>query len=302
MQIRAATLDDVARLAELMGRCTLAHQGVRRSSEDEIRQRLTRPGTDPALDSWLAEEDEDVIAFAQTWRDGDACVCYIRVDPRHTGRGLADELLRLTSRRAMELGSITLHATSWPNDEAAGRFLDANGFAPIRYLSLMAIDLHEPPAEPVWPADVRVRALDQEADLRPIWEAQQSIFPEAPQGFDEWVHEYAGGGGLDPTLWFVAEDDEGWAGFALCIPELAEDPTAGYVNELGVRPDRRGHGLGLALLRRTFVEFHARGKRRVGLHVDANNLTGAIRLYTRAGMSPDPRLVVWEKEGSRPAD
>ena len=132
----------------------------------------------------------------------------------------------------------------------------------------MAIDLHEPPAEPVWPADVRVRALEQGDDLRPIWEAQQAIFPEAPQGFDEWVHEYAGGGGLDPTLWFVAEDDDGWAGFALCIPELAEDPTAGYVNELGVRPDRRGHGLGLALLRRTFVEFHARGKRRVALHVD----------------------------------
>ena len=102
MQIRAATLDDVARLAELMGRCTLAHQGVRRSSEDELRQRLTRPGTDPALDSWLAEEDEDVIGFAQIWRDGDV-VCYIRVDPRHTGRGLADELLERTSRRSVSL-------------------------------------------------------------------------------------------------------------------------------------------------------------------------------------------------------
>src|SRR6185436_18504157 len=127
MQIRAATLDDVVRLAELMGRCTLAHQGVRRSSEDEIRQRLTRPGTDPALDSWLAEEDEDVIAFAQTWRDGAACVCYIRVDPRHTGRGLADELLGLTSRRAEKIGSAALHATSWPNDESAAPFLEGHG-------------------------------------------------------------------------------------------------------------------------------------------------------------------------------
>ena len=86
------------------------------------------------------------------------------------------------------------------------------------------------------------------------------------------------------------------------MPELAEDPQAGYVNELGVRSDRRGQGLGLALLRQTFVEFHRRGKRRVSLHVDVDNLTGAVRLYTRAGMSPDPRLVVWERKGSRPAD
>jgi mycothiol synthase len=301
MEIRAATLDDVARLAAFMGRCTLAHQGVRRASEDEIHQRLTRPGTDPALDSWLVE-DGDVIGFAQVWAEPGDVVCYVRVDPEHAGQGIATALLERAVRRARDLSDSPLHATSWPKDEAAGPFLEAHGFQPIRYLSLMAIDLHEPPAEPVWPTDVRVRALDPGADLRPVWEAQQSIFPEAPQGFDEWVHEYTGGGELDPTLWFVAEDDEGWAGFALCIPELAEDPGAGYVNELGVRPDRRGQGLGLALLRRTFVEFHARGKRRVALHVDVDNLTGAIRLYARAGMSPDPRLIVWEKKESRPAD
>ena len=166
----------------------------------------------------------------------------------------------------------------------------------------MTIDLDQPPAAPHWPAGVRVRALAEGADLRPVWEAQQSIFPETPQSFDEWLHEYTGAGGLDPTLWFVAEADDGWAGFALCMPELAEDPQAGYVNEIGVRPERRGQGLGLALLRQTFIEFHRRGKRRVSLHVDVDNLTGAVRLYTRAGMSPDPRLVVWQREGSRPAD
>jgi mycothiol synthase len=301
MEIRAATLDDVARLAAFMGRCTLAHQGVRRASEDEMRQRLTRPGSDPRLDSRLVE-DGDVLGFAQVWAEAANVVCYVRVDPEHTGRGIATALLERSARRAGDLSGNPLHATSWPKDEAAGPFLEAHGFEPIRYLSLMVIDLHEPLAEPQWPASVRVRALEPGADLRPIWEAQQSIFPEAPQGFEEWVHEYAGGGGLDPTLWFVAKDDDGWAGFALCIPELAEDPLAGYVNELGVRPDRRGHGLGLALLRRAFVEFHARGKRRVALHVNAHNLTGAVRLYTRAGMSPDPRLIVWEREGSRPAD
>ena len=301
MQIRAATLDDVARLAEFMGRCTLAHQGVRRASEDEIRQRLTRPGTDPALDSWLAV-DGDVIGFAQVWAEPADVVCYVRVDPEHRGEGIATALLERAKQRAGELSAEPQHATSWPKDEAAAPFLEAQGFQPIRYLSLMTIDLDQPPAAPDWPSGVGVRALDKGDDLRPVWEAQQSIFPETPQSFDVWLHEYTGAGGLDPTLWFVAEAHDGWAGFALCMPELAEDPQAGYVNEIGVRADRRGQGLGIALLRQTFVDFHRRGKRRVSLHVDVDNLTGAVRLYTRAGMSPDPRLVVWQREGSRPAD
>jgi ribosomal protein S18 acetylase RimI-like enzyme len=43
------------------------------------------------------------------------------------------------------------------------------------------------------------------------------------------------------------------------------------------------------------VEFHRRGKRRVSLHVDVDNLTGAVRLYEKAGMTADPRVVVWER-------
>jgi mycothiol synthase len=298
MQIRAATLDDVERLAEFMGRCTLAHQGVRRASADEMRQRLTQPGTDPELDTWLVEgAGGDIAGFAQVWPEPSAVVCYVRVDPERTGQGIGSTLLERGAARARELSPqpTALHATSWPKDESAAPFLESAGFEPIRYFSLMTIDLDEAPEPPTWPSDVHVRALDEHTDLRPIHEAQTEVFPDRRQDFDEWLHEYAGGGGFDPTLWFVAKDAQGIAGFALCLPELAEDPEAGYVSELGVRADRRGEGLGLALLRQTFHEFHRRGKRRVSLHVDVDNLTGALRLYTRAGMRPDPRLVVWER-------
>jgi len=287
MQIRAATLDDVERLAAFMGRCTLAHQGVRRDSPAEIRQRLTRPGTDPALDSWLIEEDEEVIAFAQAWREEAASVGYVRVDPAERGRGLATRLLARTSRRARDLGSTTLHTTSWPKDDAAAPFLEGHGFRPIRYLSLMTIDLEGAPEAPEAPG----RPLAPGEDLRPVFEAVRAVFPEQ-QSLEAWLHDYED---ADPTLWFVVEDESGIAGFALCLPKLDEDPEAGYVAELGVREDRRGQGLGLALLRQTFVEFRRRGKRRVSLHVDVDNLTGAFRLYEKAGMTPDPRLVVWER-------
>jgi len=292
MEIRPATLDDANRLAAFMGRCTLAHQGVRRDSADEMRRRLTQPGTDPALDTWLVEEEDEIVGFAQAWVEPEAVVCYVRVDPEHRGLGIGKTLLEHAATRAHALvPEPTLHATSWPRDESAAPLLEASGFEPVRYLSLMTIELAQPEL-PRWPGSIEVRALDDGADLRPIHEIQQAIFPERRQSFEEWTHEYSG---FDPSLWFLAEDETGIAGFALCLPGLAEDPDAGYVSELGVRPDRRGEGLGLALLQHTFVEFDRRGRQRVSLHVDVDNLTGALRLYTRAGMRPDPRLVVWQR-------
>jgi ribosomal protein S18 acetylase RimI-like enzyme len=65
-----------------------------------------------------------------------------------------------------------------------------------------------------------------------------------------------------------------------------------------VRRPWRKRGLGLALLNHSFGEFYRRGYRRVGLGVDAQNLTGALRLYEKAGMRADParRFSVYEKE------
>ena len=53
---------------------------------------------------------------------------------------------------------------------------------------------------------------------------------------------------------------------------------------LGVRRPYRRRGLGEALLRAAFGFLFARGMRRVILHVDSESLTGATRLYQRAGM------------------
>ena len=58
----------------------------------------------------------------------------------------------------------------------------------------------------------------------------------------------------------------------------------------------RRRGVGLALLRHTFREFHLRGDTHVGLGVDAENPTGATRLYERAGMRVINELVLYEKE------
>lgn len=90
--------------------------------------------------------------------------------------------------------------------------------------------------------------------------------------------------GFDPSLWLLAWDGGELAGFLLAYPERGGERDLGWVNVLGVRSQWRRRGLGEALLRRSFRDLHARGLRRVGLGVDTENLSGAVRLYERVGM------------------
>jgi hypothetical protein len=52
----------------------------------------------------------------------------------------------------------------------------------------------------------------------------------------------------------------------------------------------------MALLRHAFGAFYRRGQPKVGLGVDADSLTGATRLYERAGMRVSERIARFEKE------
>ena len=77
-------------------------------------------------------------------------------------------------------------------------------------------------------------------------------------------------------------------------PERSGEPGYGWVGTLGVRRPWRRRGIGEALLRRSFRVLHERGYRRVRLSVDAESLTGATRLYKRAGMRVIRQANTWE--------
>jgi len=70
----------------------------------------------------------------------------------------------------------------------------------------------------------------------------------------------------------------------LAYPEHPGEPDLGWVESLGACPKWRRRGLGEALLSSAFRALHQRGLRQVGLGVDAENPTGALRLYERVGM------------------
>ena len=111
--------------------------------------------------------------------------------------------------------------------------------------------------------------------------------------FREWIDSQSD---FDPGLWFLAMDGEEIAGICLCKRNRTEYPGAAWVNVLGVRRPWRKQGLGLALLHHAFGVFYREGKERTGLGVDSSNLTGATRLYEKAGMSVVKQDDAYEKE------
>jgi len=63
-----------------------------------------------------------------------------------------------------------------------------------------------------------------------------------------------------------------------------------------VLPSWRRHGIALALLQHSFAALYQAGKCKVSLEVDAENPTGATRLYQKTGMHVARRQEMFGKE------
>jgi ribosomal protein S18 acetylase RimI-like enzyme len=200
-------------------------------------------------------------------------------------------------------------------DEPGRAFLAAHGYQVARYFSRMRIDMDGPPPAARFPAGVTATTCAARGSSVDDWlpalvDAERDIFRDHWGWFEQpladeiadWRHWIEHDPEFDPSLWFLAVEAEAGdapgpiAGVALCDARTAEDPEMGYVASLGVRRPWRRRGVGLALLHHAFGKYWRRGTTKVALDVDAESLTGATRLYERAGMHVERQSVSYEKE------
>jgi ribosomal protein S18 acetylase RimI-like enzyme len=185
------------------------------------------------------------------------------------------------------------------------RAYERASLAAVRAMHRMRIDFAEPPPTPIWPDGLVIRPFDPERDLRALCAASEEAFrdhwgrvpstlEEEEHGWVEWMRWQ--GDAFDGSLSTLAWDGDRVAGFALGRPHLPLDLTRGVVASLAVRSAWRRKGLGFALLVSALGEFHRRGCASVELLVDSGGLTGAMRLYERAGMRAFRIQIVYEKE------
>lgn len=312
--LRGATLDDLPEAVEmfnvysrqLIGTDEVTLEGYRREWEIPL---LNLPEDVKVV----IAPDGSVAACQELWDLFDPHTrinTWGRVHPNHQGRGLATALLRWAEERARRSISrapegARVALLNWINslDTAAHGVMLEAGFDLIRHSYRMRIDMNEAPPAPVWPEGITLRPFDPDRDLEAVaWADREAFrdhwgFVERPfeqdlQMFRHWMGEPR----FDPALWFMAVQGDEVAGISLCDPWTEEDAQMGWVGSLGVVRRYRKQGLGLALLRHSFGELYRRGQRAVGLGVDAYNLTGALRLYEKAGMRVYRKNNTYEKE------
>jgi mycothiol synthase len=167
----------------------------------------------------------------------------------------------------------------------------------LRRYYRMLIELDAPPPAPEWPDGLRVDTFELD-DAMAFHDAMTEAFEDewnfVAMPFEEWREmRLVKDPDFDPTLWFIVRDGDEVAAMMRNEPDRS---GAGFVGAIGVRKPWRRRGTALALLRHAFGEFYRRGKRSVALGVDAENPTGATRLYERAGMHVAYEAVAFGKD------
>ena len=251
---------------------------------------------DPRRDTILAEVDGEIVAGAETnvrTRDGEA-IHHIDgwVQPVWRRRGLGRALLRWTERRAAEVarvdGRTAVRAlTAWPDEQQLGavRLYESEGYRIVRYGFLMLRDLAEPIPELDLPDGLEIRPVHA-SHHRAIWDADVEAFRDHWSSAERTDADFEGwytNPDLDTSLWRVAWDGAEVAGSVMTFvypgENAALDVSRGWLEHVSVRRPWRRRGLASALIAQSLVALRERGLEEAALGVDAENVTGALRVY-----------------------
>jgi ribosomal protein S18 acetylase RimI-like enzyme len=296
--LRNATWDDVEAADGLLNRLSEQLFGARESTPGEVRRLWSLPAVEPERDVVLAfDEGGEPIGLGLVFVE-DEQAGRIWFDVRGSP---ASELLSELERRVSArpgLRPVFFRVDVVPGEDEVRSAVETAGYRAIRHSFRMLIDLESDPEPPAWPNGMTVRAFDRQRDAQAVYEVQEETFADVwehtPQSFEEWA-AWMLGETHDPDLWFLVEDGDELAGIALGRLFPTGRPQLGWISVLGVRRPWRRRGIGRALLRHAFGEFHRGGWSRVGLGVDGESETGAVELYERAGMRVDRRFDTYER-------
>jgi ribosomal protein S18 acetylase RimI-like enzyme len=285
MQVRPPTRDDAeAVLAVLVAR-DIADIGRPDIALDDVITEWELPGTDPALDCFVAEDDDGTVTGYAAVDDRGG---FVAVHPAAEGRGIGTALREAVERRAAERGDPVASQPVVATNTAAIAHLRAAGYVCRHVYQRMRAPLAAvPPAA----ATDGLRRFDLDADGEAIHALFETAFAEIPgnvgEPFDRWRLWAARH--TDPAHRLVIVDGEGPA--AAIIGERWEGGI-GYVAQVAVLPRSRGRGHARALLLALAEAFRGDGLETFELSVHGAN-TPATGLYESVGMTPDFRSERW---------
>lgn len=314
-KIRPFTLEDAEAVVDLFNAHSRSQFGENDSELDEMLVDWTTPGLDLAESTRVVEsESGEIIGYAELWDISKPHVtkyAWAVLHPELWDGDIFNAMLRWVEKNARsrialapENTRVVIKHNLASVDTKRKQALEAYGYEHVRIFLRMVIDLEQAPSAPIIPAGLQIIPIDIDTELEKAVVALEDGFSDhwghvarpIEVQLAEWRHYIENDKDFDPSLWFLAKDGDEIAGVCRCSKKTVEDPDMGWVNQLCVRKAWRRQGLGMALLKHAFGEFHRRGKERAGLGVDSTSLTNATHLYEKAGMQVNRQYDTYEFE------
>lgn len=310
--VRNGDYEEVADVLNASERAMVGHDLV---TPSDLENDLNAFGANPETDTRVVRDAAGkIIAYADCWPGVSPHVRmygFLRIHPDHRNEGAGTALTQWIESRAAEWLAlspaefkVTLGQNAYARQTRAKTFLESCGYVHLRSSFRMTIDLSADIPQPVFPSDLTVETIGRDdTDLRQVLAAQKEAFLDHYGVIDEPFEDYykrtsthlLADENIDFSACYKVMDGAEVA--AVCINQvsIAGHADSGWVSNLSVRRPWRQQGIGLALLHKTFREMQQRGRQAVGLYVDAENLTGALRLYQAAGMHVEYESCYFEK-------
>lgn len=304
-QVRPVSMDDLETVLPLITACDLADYGEPQWSEESLRAFWQAHDVHLDTDTWIiVAPNEDLVGYAALRRSGLGRIrSFLYVLPAYRDSGIEPHLLKqietwLTYQGAdvFAEAQVKIVIQVSGRNQKGRKALEEAGYTLVRSFSVMEIVLDRPFPNPEWAEGVMVRPFVPGQDEQAVYAVDEEIASDEqghrPMTFEEWKNwYYMDQEQFDPALWFLAYAGNELVGVAL--NRYSRDK--GEILHLGVRRSWRHKGLGMALLLHTFAAFFQLHVYTIFLSVDAQSMTGANRLYARAGMYVTDQYHTYEK-------
>jgi len=303
-------------IAEVMNRSWEADLVDSVISVSDVATKLVPSETfDPARDMMILEAKGRVIGMCEvSWgRRLNNVTAYMQrahLQPEWRHGGIRQSMLQLNETRIREIAAahdkdrtkvFEVYANSEPNEWKA--LLEKNGYRPSWYLFAMLRSLAESIPDLPLPKGVEVRPARPE-QYKIIWDAtgeamrDERTFTEERWN-DEAFERYAKSSNFSPDLWQIAwEGDQVAGGVHNYIDEdenIELKRRWGHTEEIFVRRQWRRKGLAHALIARSCRLLKEKGMDYATLDMEAENPSGALRLYESLGYKKDREFVFYRK-------
>lgn len=291
--VRSPTLGEAQAVVDLINTNILEEFGEADYTLGDLLSAWQRPDFSLATDAWVVLAPDGTLAGYTSVRETGERVRIEQntsVGLAYRERGLEVCLLSLAEEWARERiargGSREIVQVVNDRNPWKAALLSRAGYAPVRQAWIMEIEMDARPTMRPAPEGIRITPFHPATDEREahaaIQEAFRDVWGHMDESFEDWQAHLTGHQDFAPAKSFLAREGECLAGAIVAL----HYPNGGWIEQVAVRRPWRKRGLGLALMQQTFEAFYRDGVNRVQLSVDAESLTGATRLYTRAGMHP----------------